>query len=55
MFFCYFISGAVLDTIKTNCTKCSVTERNIGKTVITYLMENKVDIWNEIAAKYSPK
>ncbi|XP_018562995.1 ejaculatory bulb-specific protein 3-like [Anoplophora glabripennis] len=49
------LKGIVLDTIKTNCKTCTEAQRNIGKTIVRYLMDNKVDLWDEIKAKYVPR
>nr|AXY87876.1 chemosensory protein 7 [Subpsaltria yangi] len=44
----------VPDALKTNCAKCSDTQRKQAIKVMTYLIENKPNYWRELTAKYDP-
>nr|WJJ63293.1 chemosensory protein 8 [Pachyrhinus yasumatsui] len=44
----------VPDALENGCSKCSAGQRKAGIKVIRFLITNKPDWWNELAAKYDP-
>nr|AEE61494.1 unknown [Dendroctonus ponderosae] len=43
------------DALENECSKCTPKQRDGAKKVIRYLIENKRDYWDEVAAKYDPE
>ncbi|XP_030758433.1 ejaculatory bulb-specific protein 3-like [Sitophilus oryzae] len=42
------------DALDNECSKCSEKQRNGAIKVVHYVIDNKRDWWNEVAAKYDP-
>nr|QEE83331.1 chemosensory protein 12 [Ophraella communa] len=42
------------EALKTKCEKCSEKQKKEAVKVITFLLKNKRDWWNEIEAAYDP-
>nr|AWC68023.1 chemosensory protein 4 [Matsumurasca onukii]WCU30827.1 chemosensory protein [Matsumurasca onukii] len=42
------------EALKTSCAKCTQKQKEKGRQVVKFMMDNKQDLWKEIAAKYDP-
>lgn len=42
------------EALENDCAKCSAGQRDAAKKVLHFLIENKRDYWNELAAKFDP-
>ncbi|XP_076637951.1 chemosensory protein 3 [Colletes latitarsis] len=42
------------DALATECSKCSQKQMDVTKKVVKFLVENKPDLWNQLADKYDP-
>ncbi|CAK9822158.1 Ejaculatory bulb-specific protein 3 [Anthophora retusa] len=43
------------DALATECKKCSDKQREVIRKVIKYLVENKPELWTNLANKYDPE
>ncbi|XP_015592535.1 ejaculatory bulb-specific protein 3-like [Cephus cinctus] len=49
-----FFKEILPEALATNCSKCSMKQREIVKTLTLHLMNNKPDHWREFVEKYDP-
>ncbi|KRT85071.1 hypothetical protein AMK59_2663 [Oryctes borbonicus] len=42
------------DALQTNCSKCSEKQRTGAREILTHLINNEPEIWNELEEKYDP-
>lgn len=54
-FFIFLSTEHLQDAIETGCVKCTETQEKGAYTVIEHLIQNELDIWREITAKFDPE
>lgn len=50
----FFFVEVIPDALKTECSKCSETQKNGIKQMVHHLIENKHDWYKELEAIYDP-
>lgn len=50
----YLNAGILPDALKTECRKCSETQRRGSERVLKFIIENKPQQWTNLQRKYDP-
>ncbi|KAH0550299.1 allergen Tha p 1-like [Cotesia glomerata] len=43
------------DALATNCDKCTAAQKEKSEKIIRFLVNQRKDLWDQLAAKYDPK
>jgi len=52
---CTYFTGVLPDALANKCEDCSEKQKEGSKKVISFMIENKSDMWKELEAKYDPQ